>query len=85
MGDFGQSPASELPKYYATIDAGVRLFDDRSLELGTIIQITGKSRKASAEGFDFDTGTIPMVEQEKIPTVINAYANYQMNKNVSLK
>ncbi|MDC6123179.1 TonB-dependent receptor [Proteus mirabilis] len=63
----------------------MRLFDDRSLELGTIIQITGKSRKASAEGFDFDTGTIPMVEQEKIPTVINAYANYQMNKNVSLK
>ncbi|AUU38895.1 TPA: TonB-dependent receptor [Proteus mirabilis] len=85
MGDFGQSPASELPKYYATIDAGVRLFDDRSLELGTTIQITGKSRKASPEGLDYDTGAIPMVEQEKIPTVINAYANYQMNKNVSLK
>ncbi|MEY2343970.1 hypothetical protein I3679_006405 [Proteus mirabilis] len=45
----------------------MRLFDDRSLELGTIIQITGKSRKASPEGLDYDTGAIPMVEQEKNP------------------
>ncbi|MEY0450424.1 TonB-dependent receptor [Proteus terrae] len=83
--DFGQSPASELPKYYATIDTGIRLFDDRSLELGTVIQITGKSRKSSPEGVDYDLGIVPMVEQEKIPTIIDVYANYQINKNISLK
>lgn len=83
--DFGQTPASELPKYYATIDTGIRLFDDQSLELGTVIQITGKSRKSSPEGMDLDTGAVPMVDQEKIPTVIDVYSNYRINKNVSLK
>lgn len=82
---FGQNPASELPKYYATIDAGVRLFDDRSLELGTIIQLTGKTRKASPSGMDPDTGKIPMEEHGKIPTVIDLYGNYRVNKNISLK
>ncbi|OAT46380.1 putative TonB-dependent hemin receptor [Proteus hauseri ATCC 700826] len=82
---FGQSPASELPKYYATVDAGIRLFDDRSLELGTIIQLTGKTRKASPNGVDSDTGKIPMEEQENMPTVIDLYGNYRVNKNISLK
>ncbi|MEZ2792835.1 TonB-dependent receptor [Proteus terrae] len=83
--DFGQTPASELPKYYATIDTGVRFFDDQSLELGTVIQITGKSRKSSPEGIDFDTGKVPMVQQDNIPTVIDLYSNYKINKNISLK
>ena len=82
---FGQTPPSELPEYYATIDAGVRLFDDRSLELGSIIQITGKTRKASPSGVDLDLGKIPMDEQENVPTVIDVYANYKVNKNISLK
>lgn len=85
MGLFGQSPASELPQYYATIDTGIRLFDDRSLELGTTIQITGKAYKASPEGFDSEIGAIPMIEQENIPTIIDIYGNYKVNKNISLR
>ncbi len=82
---FGQTPASELPQYYATIDTGVRFFDDRSLELGTVIQMTGKSRKTAPSGIDSDTGNVPMEEQEKIPTIIDVYSNYHINKNISLK
>ena len=44
----GVSQFSELPKYYATIDAGVRFFDEK-LTIGGIAKITGKAKRMNYE------------------------------------
>ena len=67
MGDFGQKSCIRTSQILrGTIDAGVRLFDDRS-RIRHHHSNYWKNRKASPEGLDYDTGAIPMVEQEKIP------------------
>ena len=68
-----------------TLDTGVRFLDD-SLTVGSIIKYTGKSRRLSPN-FDFDekTGAVVKEDLPQIPTIIDLYSTYEINRNVMLK
>lgn len=77
-GDFTQ-----LPEYYVTLDSGVRLFDEK-LTLGSAITWTGPSKRISPIP-DGDINGDAMTEKyEKQPTIVDLYADYEINKNFKL-
>ena len=82
---FGAGDITELPRKYMTLDTGVR-FLDNSLTVGSIIKYTGKSRRLSPN-FDFDekTGAVVKEDLPQIPTIIDLYSTYEINRNVMLK
>lgn len=82
---FGAGDITELPRKYMTLDTGVRFLDD-SLTVGSIIKYTGKSRRLSPN-FDFDekTGAVVKEDLPQIPTIIDLYSTYEINRNVMLK
>lgn len=81
---FGIDDMSDLPRTYATLDIGTRLFE-RKLTLGALVKYTGQSKRLSTEGFDVDTNTTPKEKMPKIPTIVDLYANYAINDNFTLK
>ncbi|MDX7992402.1 TonB-dependent receptor domain-containing protein [Xenorhabdus littoralis] len=81
---FGGSPASQLPESYLTLDTGVRFLDEK-FRVGAIVKYTGQSRHMSPSGEPDDDNRIIMEKSDKIPTVIDLYSDYQINKNVLLK
>ncbi|MBC8954329.1 TonB-dependent receptor [Xenorhabdus sp. PB62.4] len=84
--DFGASPASQLPERYLTLDTGIRLLDEK-MRLGAIVTYTGKSYHQDPEiELDAENGNqIKMIKDDKIPTVIDLYTDYQINKNILVK
>ncbi|PHM68817.1 TonB-dependent receptor domain-containing protein [Xenorhabdus sp. KJ12.1] len=82
----GASPASQLPKRYMTLDTGVRLLEEK-IRIGTIVKYTGKSYSQDPElELDPEDGNkVKMVEDDKIPTIIDLYTDYKINKNISVK
>ncbi|MTB65953.1 TonB-dependent receptor [Providencia sp. wls1943] len=77
-GDFTQ-----LPEYYVTLDSGVRLFDEK-LTLGSAITWTGPSKRISPVP-DGDMNGDAMTEKyEKQPTIVDLYADYEINKHFKL-
>lgn len=77
-GDFTQ-----LPEYYVTLDSGVRLFDEK-LTLGSAITWTGPSKRISPIP-DGDMNGDAMTEKyEKQPTIVDLYADYEINKHFKL-
>ncbi|WP_265504994.1 TonB-dependent receptor domain-containing protein, partial [Providencia rustigianii] len=77
-GDFTQ-----LPEYYVTLDTGVRLFDEK-LTIGSAITWTGPSKRISPIP-DGDMNGDAMTEKyEKQPTIVDLYADYEINKNFKL-
>lgn len=77
-GDFTQ-----LPEYYVTLDSGVRLFDEK-LTLGSTITWTGPSKRISPILDGDQNGDALTEKYEKQPTIIDLYADYDINKNVKL-
>ncbi|WP_213716285.1 TonB-dependent receptor domain-containing protein, partial [Cedecea lapagei] len=82
---FGAGDITELPRKYMTLDAGVRFFD-KALTLGTIVKYTGKARRLSPD-FETDerTGAIVKEDLPQIPTIIDLYGTYEVNRNLMLK
>ncbi|MDE9496758.1 TonB-dependent receptor [Xenorhabdus bovienii] len=84
--EFGASPASQLPERYITLDMGVRLLDEK-IRVGAIVKYTGKSyhQDPSMEVDKNNGGHIKMVKDDKIPTIVDLYTDYQINKNIFVK
>ncbi|WP_108478046.1 TonB-dependent receptor domain-containing protein [Providencia alcalifaciens] len=77
-GDFTQ-----LPEYYVTLDSGVRLFDEK-LTVGSTVTWTGPSKRISPIP-DGDMNGDAMTEKyEKQPTIVDLYADYEINKHFKL-
>lgn len=83
VADFSAGDFSELPDYYLTLDSGVRLFDEK-LTLGSAITITGPAKRIGVESLIDNNGDALKDKYEKQPTVIDLYADYEINKNVTL-
>ncbi len=81
---FGGSPESQLPERYLTLDTGARFLDEK-LRIGTIIKYTGQSYHQSPEDERDDNNRIVMQKSNKIPTIIDLYSDYQINKNLLIK
>ncbi|MEQ1962164.1 TonB-dependent receptor [Xenorhabdus khoisanae] len=83
---FGASPASQLPESYATLDMGIRLFDEK-MNIGAIVKYTGKSYHQDSIMEISEEGGMEtrMLKDDKIPTIIDLYTDYQINKNVLVK
>lgn len=81
---FAYSDMSDLPKSYATLDIGGRLFDQK-VTLGSLVKFTGKSKRLSTEGISSDTNSVPKEKMPNIPTVIDLYSSWQMTDNVLLR
>ncbi|PHM26413.1 TonB-dependent receptor domain-containing protein [Xenorhabdus ehlersii] len=80
----GASPESQLPERYLTLDTGVRFLDEK-LRIGTIIKYTGQSYHQSPGDERDDNNKIIMEKSDKIPTIIDLYSDYQINKNLLIK
>lgn len=81
---FAYSDLSDLPSYYATLDVGGRLFNQK-LTIGSLFKFTGKSKRLSTEGIESDTNTVPKESMPNIPTVIDLYSSWQMTDEVLLR
>ena len=81
---FGAGDVSELPEFYFTLDSGVRLLDEK-LTLGGVVKYTGKSVRLSPDS-DYDENEQLLKEPAPhIPTIIDLYGTYQVNRNLLLK
>lgn len=83
VADFSAGDFSELPDYYLTLDSGVRLLDEK-LTLGSTITITGPAKRIGVESLVDNNGDALKDKYEKQPTIIDLYADYEINKNVTL-
>lgn len=81
---FAYSDLSDLPDYYATLDVGGRLFNQK-LTVGSLFKFTGKTKRLSTEGIDTDTNSVPKESMPNIPTVIDLYSTWQMTDDVLLR
>ncbi|MDC9581220.1 TonB-dependent receptor [Xenorhabdus sp. PR6a] len=83
---FGASPASQLPERYATLDTGIRLFDEK-MRVGAIVKYTGTSyhQDPNIEFDEENDNQVKMIKDDKIPTIIDLYTDYQINKNILVK
>lgn len=83
VADFSAGDFTELPDYYLTLDTGVRLLDEK-LTLGSVITVTGPAKRIGVESLVDNNGDALKDKYEKQPTVIDLYADYEINKNVTL-
>ena len=82
---FGFGDIYELPKHYATLDLGARLLD-KKLTLGGIIKYSQKVKRISPKGINAGTNdAIEVQELPQNPMIVDIYANYEINKNFTLK
>lgn len=81
---FAYSDISDLPDYYATLDVGGRLFNQK-LTIGSLIKFTGKSKRLSTEGISTDSNSVPKESMPDIPTVVDLYSTWQMTDDVLLR
>lgn len=85
----GQTQFSELPRSYATLDIGTRLFDEK-LTFGSSIKYTGRAKRVDPRT-DFNTNPPHFSAEPKtenlpnIPTIIDLYAIYEPNENLRVK
>ncbi|MDX8000049.1 TonB-dependent receptor [Xenorhabdus sp. Reich] len=80
----GTSSASQLPESYMTLDTGVRLLEEK-MRVGAIVKYTGRSyHQDPAVDGDWDISE-KMVKDNKIPTIVDLYTDYQINKNILIK
>ncbi|EKT63622.1 TonB-dependent receptor domain-containing protein [Providencia burhodogranariea] len=83
MADFSAGDFTELPDYYLTLDSGIRLLDE-TLTLGTTITVTGPAKRIGVESIVDNNGDALKDKYEKQPTIIDLYADYEINKNFTL-
>lgn len=85
----GQTQFSELPRSYATLDIGTRLFDEK-LTFGSSIKYTGRAKRVDPRT-DFNANPPYFSAEQKtenlpnIPTIIDLYAIYEPNDNLRVK
>ncbi|MCZ6103388.1 TonB-dependent receptor plug domain-containing protein [Campylobacter ureolyticus] len=85
----GVTQFSELPRSYATLDIGTRLFDKR-LTFGSSIKYTGRAKRVDPRT-DFNANPPYFSAEPKtenlpnIPTIIDLYAIYESNDNLRVK
>ncbi|MCC8381804.1 TonB-dependent receptor domain-containing protein [Xenorhabdus sp. PB30.3] len=84
--EFGASPASQLPERYMTLDTGIRLLEE-TLRIGTIVKYTGKSYHQDPDmELDPENGNqMKMIKDDKMPTIVDLYTDYEINKNIKVK
>ncbi|MEX0446132.1 TonB-dependent receptor [Xenorhabdus sp. SGI246] len=80
----GTSYASQLPERYMTLDTGVRLLEEK-IRVGAIVKYTGQSYHQNSNVDGNAEISNKMVKDHKIPTIIDLYTDYQINKNISVK
>ncbi|WP_176670388.1 TonB-dependent receptor domain-containing protein [Mannheimia granulomatis] len=79
---FGTEAYTQLPKDYATLELGTKWLD-KKLTLSGTFKYTGKAKRV---GIDLDEdGNILHEELPNIPVIIDLYANYKVNKHLTLK
>ncbi|WP_060430763.1 TonB-dependent receptor domain-containing protein [Serratia marcescens] len=81
---FGAGDVSELPEFYFTLDSGVRLLDE-TLTLGGVVKYTGKSVRLSPDSTLDENEQLMKEPAPHIPTIIDLYGTYQVNRNLLLK
>lgn len=88
---FGYSEITQLPKDYATIELGTRLFAEK-LTIGTIAKYTGKAKRIRPDDGRVDSDNpndyfpeFITEELPKIPTIYDAYATYKPKDNLTFK
>ncbi|MCC8465333.1 TonB-dependent receptor domain-containing protein [Photorhabdus bodei] len=82
---FGADPVSQLPESFMTLDTGGRFLGEK-LRIGAIVKYTGNSYKLDSDPYNQDSdGRTVMEKEKKIPTVVDFYSDYKINKNVLLK
>ncbi|WP_350305318.1 TonB-dependent receptor domain-containing protein [Photorhabdus viridis] len=82
---FGADPVSQLPDSFMILDTGVRLFDEK-VRVGAIVKYTGDSHRLDPDQYNVDDdGRVILQKEPKIPTIVDLYSDYQINKNVLLK
>ncbi|WP_061799371.1 TonB-dependent receptor domain-containing protein [Serratia ficaria] len=81
---FGAGDISELPELYFTLDSGVRLLDEK-LTLGGLVKYTGKAVRLSPDSNVDENEQLLKEPAPHIPTVIDLYSTYQLNRNLLLK
>lgn len=85
----GQTQFSELPRSYATLDIGTRLFDEK-LTFGSSIKYTGRAKRVDPRT-DLNANPPHFSAEPKtenlpnIPTIIDLYAIYESNDNLRVK
>lgn len=85
----GQTQFSELPRHYATLDVGTRLFNEK-LTIGSVIKYTSKAKRVDPRT-DFNANPPYLTAKPKtenlpnIPTIIDLYAVYEPNDNFRFK
>ncbi|MBD2804340.1 TonB-dependent receptor [Xenorhabdus sp. 42] len=86
MVDFGAGSHSQLPERLISADTGVRFLDEK-LAVGAIVKYTGATYRtysyaaiSDEEGYKGET-----VKQSKIPTIIDLYGIYNINKHITLE
>ncbi|WP_150539002.1 TonB-dependent receptor domain-containing protein [Actinobacillus vicugnae] len=83
LGGFGTESYTVQPKDHATLELGTRLLE-KKLTLATTFKYTGKAHRVHIEGVDSD-GKLMIERLPKIPVIMDFYANYKLNKHVTLK
>ncbi|WGE67054.1 TonB-dependent receptor [Actinobacillus equuli subsp. haemolyticus] len=83
LGGFGTESYTVQPKDHATLELGTRLLE-KKLTLATTFKYTGKANRVHIEGVDSD-GKMLIERLPKIPVIIDFYANYKINRHVTLK
>ncbi|MBD2791709.1 TonB-dependent receptor domain-containing protein [Xenorhabdus szentirmaii] len=80
----GASSSSRLPSSYLTLNTGIRLLDE-NMRVGAIMKYTGQSYHQDYENdTDWDIKE-KMVKDDKIPTIVDLYADYKINKHIFVK
>ncbi|WP_232508805.1 TonB-dependent receptor domain-containing protein [Xenorhabdus nematophila] len=80
----GTSSASQLPESYMTLDTGVPLLDEK-MRIGAIVKYTGQSYHQDLETDGDWSISDKMLKDDKIPTIVDLYTDYQINKNILIK
>ncbi|SUT88177.1 putative outer membrane colicin Js receptor [Actinobacillus ureae] len=83
FGGFGTESYTVQPKDHATLELGTRLLE-KKLTLATTFKYTGKANRVHIEGVDSD-GKVLIERLPKIPLIVDFYANYKLNRHVTLK
>ncbi|WP_038269746.1 TonB-dependent receptor domain-containing protein [Xenorhabdus cabanillasii] len=80
----GTNLASQLPERYMTLDTGVRLLEEK-IRVGAIVKYTDQSYHQNPDVDGNAEISDKMIKDNKIPTIIDLYADYQINENISVK
>lgn len=83
LGGFGTESYTVQPKDHATLELGTRLLD-KKLTFATHLKYTGKAHRVHIEGVDSDDNIL-IEKLPKIPLIVDFYANYKLNRHVTLK